>query len=237
MRLKRGSSCKLTIRTSWKTVMDINKIFWNSFVVEDEKLLGIRAVTMKEALQRLDTFKRPVLIVETGSARTEAIGDGQSTLLFEKYLKLGPGGRLITVDLNPEATYFCNQRLDPSYSKAFTGDSVSFLKNFGKYIPSGFEKIDLLYLDSYDVDMNAPHDSALHHIYELVAAKPYLTSNTLVLIDDSPQNYNMCMNLEGQYQLLNPPRAWGKGMYVAEYAEKIGAEILSKNYQLLYKNL
>jgi hypothetical protein len=217
--------------------MDINSNFWNSFIAEDEKILGIRAVTMKEALKRLDAFNRPVLIVETGSARTDAIGDGQSTLLFEKYLKLGPGGKLITVDLNPDATKFCNVRLDPKYSKAFTNDSVSFLKNFINYIPNGFEKIDLLYLDSYDVDMNAPHDSALHHIYELVAAKPYLTLDTLVLIDDSPQNYNMCMNLEGQYQLLNTPRPWGKGMYVAEYAEKIGAETLAKNYQLLYRNL
>ncbi len=208
--------------------------FWAEFDTKDKAVLGIRAVTMQEALLRLDALSRPVLIVETGSARTHAIGDGQSTFLFEKYLKLGPGGSLITVDLNPDATKFCNQELDPNFSTAINGDSVEFLHRFGEYMPPEFTSIDLLYLDSYDVDMLAPTESAVHHIYELVAAKPFLREDSLVLVDDSPENFSLCVDLNGQYQSVATVRTWGKGLYVAEYAKKINAKILAKNYQVLF---
>jgi hypothetical protein len=211
--------------------------FWTEFEAKDKQLLGIRAITMQEALKRLDALGRPVLIVETGSARTHAIGDGQSTFLFEKYLKLGPGGKLITVDLSPDATMFCKQELDANFSTAFNSDSVQFLHKFAAYKPDGFETIDLLYLDSYDVDMLAPVESALHHIYELVAAKPFLRKDTLILVDDSPENFSLCTNLAGQYQLMAAPRTWGKGLYVAEYAKKINAKILAKNYQVLFTEM
>jgi hypothetical protein len=211
--------------------------FWSEFHDKERDILGIRAATMQLALEQLDKLGRPVLIVETGSARTHAIGDGQSTFLFEKYLKRGPGGKLVTCDLSQDATNFCAQHLDPNFSIAVNGDSVHFLNKLDQYLSPEFSTVDLLYLDSYDVDMLAPHESALHHLYELVAAKQWLRKDSLVLIDDSPKNYSMCANLSGQFQLMAEPRTWGKGLYVANYAKKVGAQVLIENYQVLFTGM
>jgi hypothetical protein len=45
---------------------------------------------------------------------------------------------------------------------------------------------DLPYLDSYDVDFENPHESAMHRIKELLAAAPLVTDSTFILVDDSP---------------------------------------------------
>jgi hypothetical protein len=215
----------------------LNQKFWDDFNRNDAPNLGIRENTMRKTLEMLDEFNKPVLIVETGSARSHAIGDGQSSFIFEKYLKLGPGGLLLTVDISPDVTKFCASNCDPQYTKVFTSDSVAFLNSLGGHIPIHFGKIDLLYLDSYDVDMAAPHDSALHHMYELVAVKPFIGQDTLVLIDDSPKNVSICENTQGHLVAMSGPRPWGKGAYVAEYASKIGASTIIHNYQILYGGL
>ena len=55
-----------------------------------------------------------------------------------------------------------------------------------------FQHIDLLNLDSYDVDFKNPNDSAMHHLKELLAAAPLISKDTLILVDDSPSCAHFC---------------------------------------------
>ncbi len=109
--------------------------FWKYFVEEQVPKLFFRAPTFRKAFEILDSLHRPVFIVETGSARTLEIGDGQSTFLFENYLTRGPGGVFLTVDVEEANTVFCSRHTDEKFTSCFTKDSVDFLRNLDQVIP------------------------------------------------------------------------------------------------------
>ena len=90
-------------------------------------------------------------------------------------------------------------------------DSVEFLY---KYKPT--EDIDLLYLDSYDLDWNNPIPSALHHMKELCAIISKLKKGCIILIDDNNNNI-------------------GKGQFVSNFLDNIGAKQLFSEYQIAYE--
>ena len=89
------------------------------------------------------------------------------------------------------------------------GDSVHSLLSFN-------EPADLLYLDSFDLDWNNPHPSALHHLQELASAARLLTNKSVVLIDDCGVN-------------------GGKGLYVTNWLMRIGAKLVMRHYQHLWE--
>jgi len=212
--------------------MDTN--FWD-FFEQDIINSNIRASTMRTALELLDSLNRPALIVETGTSSSSR--DMPSTFIFQKYIALQSGGKLFTVDNDKETSDFANQFANPEFTHVFNADSIVFLSRFGDFMPYEFKKIDLLYLDSYHVDLNNPHDSAMHHFMELMAALPFIDENTLILIDDSPSRYFVSNSAEGNLSYSGDPKISGKGMYIAEYAKKIGAKFIEHNYQLLLSKI
>ena len=64
----------------------INKKF-NEFFETIKDKLGIRKTSFTKIFQYLDNINGPINILETGCLRKKDnfIGDGQSTLLFDKY--------------------------------------------------------------------------------------------------------------------------------------------------------
>jgi hypothetical protein len=114
--------------------------------------LGARAPTMRAIVA--EACRRGCSnIVETGSIRQEGnwAGDGQSTVIWDDMMT-ALGGSITTIDLSREAIDMA-ERLAPN---AFTlcMDSVSALKGHP-------DPIDLLYLDSFDLDMTAPPPATL----------------------------------------------------------------------------
>jgi hypothetical protein len=205
--------------------------FWRYF----ESLrpqLAARASSFTKAFEHLDTFDRPVLIVETGCTRQEGnwAGDGGSTLLFDKYARFHPGSTVLSVDIDLNATTLCKS-LVSDLVRVHTGDSVNFLRGLADSPPEGFDGVDLLYLDSFDVNFDDVFPSAFHHMKELVAAAPMIRGKTLVMVDDSPSTLTGFLNEEGQLLLVTPPKAGGKGKLVAEYAGHIGAKLEFQGYQ------
>ena len=92
------------------------------------------------------------------------------------------------------------------------GDSVKFLQEL-----SPEHKFDLVYLDSYDVDFENPHPSSLHHLFELCAIlHKNCKKGTLISIDDNKSGI-------------------GKGQYVAQFLDTIGAIKIYDGYQLIYQ--
>lgn len=152
-------------------------------------------------------------IVETGCVRMlDDWGAGMSTYLFCEFLETY-GGYLWSVDINPKNVVLCNQITEPfaKYRLCVQGDSLDFLSNKLPEL-SGFEnRIDLLYLDSYDYPygelvkkyngnneaflaisdtqaMTRHGDKILpcqqHCLAEFKAAEKYLHDKSIVLIDD-----------------------------------------------------
>lgn len=103
-----------------------------------------RHATMKAALN-LFVQNGGSTIVETGCCRfPDDWGAGLSTVMFGD-VALRYGKTLHTVDLSPENMAVCRTLTQDfaSVTHYYVNDSVTFLKSFNN-------KIDLLYLDSYD---------------------------------------------------------------------------------------
>jgi hypothetical protein len=141
-----------------------------------------RADTFRAAYRHLlNSRPRDVTVVETGCLRSAGnwAGDGQSTLQFE-YLVRKCGGHAISVDYSPVsiaiAHYFC-----PSVQLVLS-DSISYLQFLSARASN--LPVDLLYLDSMDINPAEPMRSAEHHLGEIRAAWPLLRKGSIILIDD-----------------------------------------------------
>lgn len=188
--------------------------FWRFFTDAAAPQLAHRAATMRATFEYLDKLTDPLVIIETGSVRLADnwAGDGQSTILFDRYAAVRNNCQVHTVDNNVAASRECS-KLVSDRVQVYCEDSVACLHRLAHQAWPGDTSF-LFYLDSFDVDFNQPYPSAVHHLKELVAISPLLRNDSLVVVDDSPAQ----------------PR--GKGFLVAEYAQAIGAQTLFHAYQL-----
>lgn len=209
-----------------------NSKFWSFFEAEAYPKLAHRQESLKYVFEYLDRLRRPVFIVETGCVRNMGTwyGEGQSTVLFDKFVSALPGSVMHSVDLDPKATQLCRGIVSGNVN-VHTSDSVIFLRQLAKTPPDGFDRIDVLYLDSYDVDFANPHASALHHMKELIAVSTLIGPETLVVIDDAPLEANFINTPDG-IAFISQPVVSGKGKYVAEYANSIGLKPVFSGYQV-----
>lgn len=167
------------------------------------------------------------LIVETGCCREENAfkGDGMSTLIWDGIVNEKNAGQVYSVDLSPEAVIFASNKVGGRTS-VFNGDSIQFLSKLEQDLLNANRTIDLLYLDSYDFDVNNPHPSSLHHIFELLSIKGALRKRsdsrrgTLVAVDDNFFHWGQWM---------------GKGIYVAGYMNAVGKPMVHQGYQWIWE--
>jgi hypothetical protein len=117
------------------------------------------------------------IIFETG---TSAYGT-DSTRLFDRFASKF-SGEFHSVDLNPRASRALIFQHGPM-TNLHVSDSVSFIQSkLGKLV----DRIDLCYLDSWDVDWLDPLPSAEHGLSEFLAVKNFLTKGSILVIDDTP---------------------------------------------------
>lgn len=182
--------------------------------VFDEKYagkLGKRKNTFRKIFSVLEEKRKDFYyIVETGCARTNDnfSGDGMSTVLFDMFVNYYDG-KVLSIDINAQHCEFAKS-LVSNKTKVVCSDSVEYL--WMTEAGSG-KSMDLLYLDSYDIDFNKPHESALHHMKELCAISCKLESGTLVVVDDNTSKS-------------------GKGMYVASLLDGLGYKRFINDYQI-----
>jgi len=187
--------------------------------------LGVRAESLRLMMSLLETrtrsVERPLLIIETGSVRQPGNweGDGQSTVLWGDFASHFDA-EVHTVDLDPEPARLINGEMGlGEMVAAHTGDSVKFLHDLATNQP--LRQIDLLYLDSYDLDVQNPYPSALHHLKELAAARPCLGPGSVVAVDD-----NFLLDTGGYV---------GKGLLVEEWFSQVGIKPLYCGYQFIWQ--
>lgn len=185
---------------------------------------------MSLALEMLN--QKPAVIVETGSS---AWGTN-SSLLFDSYVN-SFGGSFSSVDIRPEPSMtlkgLCSAR-----SQFFCDDSVSFLKKTVK----NECKIDLVYLDSWDVDWSDPIPSSLHGLHEFLSIYPLLGPGSLLLIDDTPLDVQIMSRVQpsqvGSFVASKEKYGFapGKGALVKLLLRQNGwGKEISHQYQLLWQ--
>ena len=209
--------------------------FWSYFTEEAEPNLANRAISFRKIFEYLDQFETPVTIVETGCLRQlgNFAGDGQSTLLFDKYVTWrGNGSHVYSVDLDPTAVAACKSVVGSNVT-VHCGDSVGYLNSLAQGFIDNDTQITLLYLDSYDVDWNYWFPSAAHHLKELAVAQRFINSDTLVVVDDCGLNTTVLMDDAGAAAMLTGHTTiGGKGRLVAELANQLGIQPVFAHYQV-----
>jgi hypothetical protein len=186
--------------------------------------------TLTIALERLGG--KPAVIIETGSS---AWGT-KSSLLFDSYVN-SFGGFFRSVDLRAEPM-FTMRSLCTDKSEFSCDDSVSFLKK----VASHDTPVNLVYLDSWDVNWTDPLASALHGFHEFLAVLPLLRDGALLLVDDTPLNSDVMLSVQPKYveEFDRFTKVYGftpgKGTLIKNFLAKnsVGKEI-KHDYQLLWE--
>ena len=160
-----------------------------------------------------------LLVVETGSSwRDDRWAElGLSTRLFDRFV-LFHGGRFVTIDINAETIDRVRANCSSS-TEAFCMDSVECLQRLQSEL--GSKTIDLLYLDSWDLDLRDPEPSANHHIKELQAVWNALGQGSVVGVDDNPQ--------------LPDGTRIGKGMHIRRFLNATGRQPVFDGYQTVWR--
>jgi hypothetical protein len=210
-----------------------------SFYQTVRERLKIRQAGFDFIFNYLSKIQNP-LIVETGSSRLpdNFENDGQSSILFDRYV-LENGGNFFTVDNSEKSYKFCAESFICDKSKVTLSDSVSYLKSLSDHLLSNSQQIDVLYLDSQDAlqtDQEITKQSALHHLYELIAILPSLKKGCLICVDDNwieighrvlPDNINQKLG-QNTFTFL------GKGKYIEQYMRLVGKEPCHIGFQMIW---
>lgn len=184
--------------------------------------LSKRADGFAALFAELAQMPGPLLILETGTLRLPANweGDGQSSYLFDVFVQaeqaLGRPGEFLSIDLSLDSIAAA-RRVCSGVANLICNDSVRALHSLARLLDG--RKASLLYLDSFDLDVADPLPSATHHMMELAAAAPLLTTGSLVAVDD------YCID----------GAAGGKGLLVDLYMESINAVVVHSAYQKIWR--
>jgi hypothetical protein len=190
-----------------------NLPFSELFETQFAHRLGQREDGFRRLFERLNKQRSDhPLILETGCLRLPGNwqGDGQSTFMFDAFAR-STDGMCVSVDINFQSASSA-RRACSSYTSVVVNDSVSFINSLAHL--SFAKQIDLLYLDSFDVDPVAPLPAAIHHIKELLAAWPMVGPGTIVCVDD------FLVGEDG-----------GKAGIIDDFFGNIAAEVLYSGYQ------
>lgn len=162
--------------SSAKNVNEFQKLFGHK--------LNDRRLPMGLMISHLDLQTEPFVIFETGTARMRDnwTGDGQSTLIWDWYASQNSLVKKVTsIDISPAAVRIASTQC-PKVN-FICGDSVTALNGI-----EDAEICKLLYLDSFDLDVNDPWPSSLHHMKELTSVWARLPVGCLVVVDDRVSN-------------------------------------------------
>lgn len=211
----------------------VNQSFWDFYNDCAAPNLALREKTFRKVFEYLDQLTGPINIIETGCARQQGnwSGDGQSTILFDKYISARDEvSKCYSVDISQNSVSECKKLVSQRISVT-QDDSVHYLYELAKEFKRSGMYAQLIYLDSFDLDMTYWQPSAIHHLKELVAVQPCINEQTMLVVDDCPLNANFTTAGNNSLQIIGGASIGGKGRLVAEYAHAIGAKIEFAEYQ------
>lgn len=188
---------------------------------------NLRQASFQLMIDHLKTIENP-LIIETGCIRpgdqpwssleNSFKDDGMSTVIFDRYIN-DFNGEFYAVDLTPEHVEYARSMVSDK-TQIICDDSVHFLWEATKQLKADEQFVDVLYLDSFDWIPGNESASMAHHIKELACIISRMKPGGLIAVDD---NY------------IKDGVLVGKGVYVYEMMESIGATMLHKGVQCVWK--
>lgn len=180
-----------------------------------------------------DQIRKPV-ILETGSS---AYGTNSSVLLAN--LAVITDGQFDTIDLNKDTYLKISNSLYEKFGvnenlNCHFGDSIEYINKYPK-------KVNVVYLDSFDLNPDKFNESAQHGLGEFDAIKNKLAPIAFILIDDTPSTIEifkkMCSSqfLQSVYLHFEKfGRLPGKGELILEsITSDPRFTIIEHQYQLL----
>jgi len=180
-------------------------------------------IFIKQALNELNSCSHKI-IVEIGSMRKscdhdlddynqECCNDGHSSLLLAR-----GADEFHTVDINMECSKLTRSELKKfnlwNKSNVYCGDGIKFLKDFDR-------KINLLYLDAWDVEY--PNHAEMH-LEAFKIAEDKLDKKAVILIDDTDIGFSSEKGFHNDEECLG-----GKGRLLIPFLSK------NKNFKMLFK--
>lgn len=198
-----------------------------SDIMEHLGKVGKRQPSFLIMVEHLLCCENP-FVIETGTMRQadNYEGDGMSTLLWHNVLEVLQKGKYVSIDIDPISSEFAREtlELDIRDKSIQTSDSVEWLQKNLKFQK---QPIDLLYLDSFDLEFPDPTAAFLHTMFEFMTAKQYLASNALICVDDNIK----VVKDDGPEEIFV-----SKGEYIRQYFEKIGNPPIHSEYQIIWRN-
>ena len=137
-----------------------------------------QADTILKSLEQTTLNEGPINIIETGASQNW--DDGMMGILFAKIAQR-TGGKMWVVDIDPNILErarikFGEYGLD--FVEFHLGDSVQFLQDFN-------DRVDMIHLDSWDLNLEDYFPSALHGWREFEAIKDKVDTGTIIIVDDN----------------------------------------------------
>ena len=94
--------------------------------------------------------------------------------------------------------------------KFHVDDSLNFIK---KMKASDIKDLDIIYLDSFDLDIKNPSPSEKHGLQEFLLLNEKISSGTIISIDDTPDTFDKFSVTEiNQFNYVP-----GKGRLITDY--------------------
>jgi len=195
----------------------------NEYIEELEKEnFGISRLTFLKKFY--DFFKKSnkyIRVLETGCNYNGGAGYTNCIAhILSHYLK----GEITTIDINFDHITKCQNKFSTLYNNVnyICGDSVKVIESLSdEYIKS----IDLFILDSYDLNIFHPHNSANHHLKELLTFINRINEKALIAIDDNflpNTDIYWTWNNGNSETLSTNDKTIGKGVYCDTYLKNIG---------------
>lgn len=179
--------------------------------------LGQRSQGFKLMLDLLvDADRNEYHIVETGTCRNPGNWkDGQSAVIFTAFVDV-MGGWVKSVDVDRAACDRARNHISSERFSVYCSDSVAWLAQ-----QTDLDRVDLFYLDSYDVKWHDDTPSATHHLKEFQQIEPFLGPGSVVAIDDNAR-------------LIDGSRT-GKGRLIVEYLAQKNINPIYDHYQIIFQ--
>lgn len=180
--------------------------------------LGQRAAGFDLMWQLLLDQKRDHYeIIETGTCRDPGNWkDGQSAVLFTAFVT-EHGGRVRSVDIDRKAVDRARKHVASDRFMVTCSDSVAWLAQ-----QNDLDRVNLFYLDSFDVRWQHDTPSAEHHLREFCTIESSLSVGSIVAIDDNAR-------------FLDSGYRTGKGRRIVEYLAGKNKHPVYDHYQIIYQ--
>ena len=204
--------------------------FFSKYKTHIDKNSVCRSKFYEYVIPRLIEMGRPIYVLETGAMSTPIeCNSGSFTLIMSDLIKNYTGGKIYTVDLSKENIQKC-KNLTKEFNEVIeyvSGDSIEFIKSLDK---DTVKKFDLVYLDSYNLWLPDPHNSAQHHLNELLSLFDNINDKCFVAIDDNylPGSWVLWDHLDvkgniiKQEKIVIKDNLAGKGQYCESFLIKNG---------------